>query len=224
MRARITTGTAVLVVAATLALTACGGTTQTAAPSRSAAAGSASVTKSPKSKRPQAADSPVPNEAPVPVESNPPGDIPDNTQFVPYRSNAGGFTVTVPEGWARTTTKDSVTFTDKLNTIVVSWAPATKAPSVASTNKTVVPALKTSERAFRLQGVKSAPLPAGPAVLVTYQANSEPNKVTGQQYRLDVLRYQLYSKGTQADITLLSPVGADNVDPWNTVTQGFKWS
>jgi hypothetical protein len=60
-------------------------------------------------------------------------------------------------------------------------------------------------------------------VLTTYQANSEPNAVTGQQYRLDVQRYSLYRQGTEVVIGLRSPVGADNVDPWRIVTQSYTW-
>jgi hypothetical protein len=83
--------------------------------------------------------------------------------------------------------------------------------------------LRTSERAFTLGSVTTATLPAGPAVLTTYQANSEPNAVTGQQYRLDVQRYSLYRQGTEVVIGLRSPVGADNVDPWRIVTQSYTW-
>jgi len=64
---------------------------------------------------------------------------------------------------------------------------------------------------------------AGPAVLTTYQANSEPKAVTGKQYRLDVQRYSLYHHGTEIVIGLRSPVGADNVDPWRIVTQSVTW-
>jgi hypothetical protein len=168
--------------------------------------------------------SPVPVESPVPAESNPPGDIPDNTQFVPYRSKAGGFTISVPEGWSRRTTRNSVTFTDKLNTIVVTWQAATAPLTVAGTNSTQVPALRKSERAFRLGSVKPMSLPAGNGVLISYQANSDPNPVTGKQYRLDVLRYELFHHGTEVAIGLRSPVGADNVDPWRIVTQSIRWS
>jgi hypothetical protein len=166
----------------------------------------------------------VPTESPVPPENNPPGDIPDNTAFVPYRSAPGGFTVSVPEGWARTTSGTSVMFTDKLNTVVVNWHPAAAAPTVASAKADEVPKLKQTTRAFTLIGVDTSSLPAGSAVLVRYQANSDPNPVTGRQYRLDVLRYELFKNGEQGVITLLSPVGADNVDPWNAVTQSFAWS
>lgn len=159
----------------------------------------------------------------MPPEDHPPGDIPDNAAFVPYRSTAGGFTVSVPEGWARTTSKGSVSFTDKLNTVVVSWRPAAAAPTVAIAKADEVPQLEQSTRAFTLVGVSSGSLPAGPFVLVRYQANSDPNPVTGKQYRLDVLRYELFKNGEERVITLLSPVGADNVDPWNAVTQSFTW-
>jgi len=82
--------------------------------------------------------------------------------------------------------------------------------------------LAASTRAFTLQSVTTAHLPAGPAVLVSYQANSDPNPVTGKQYRLDVLRYVLYRGGERTTLTLLSPVGADNVDPWRIVTQSLR--
>jgi hypothetical protein len=168
--------------------------------------------------------SPLPAESPVPADSNPPGDIPDNTQFVPYRSKAGGFTISVPEGWSRTTTKDSVTFTDKLNTIVIGWQPTASAPTVSSANANEVPTLRKAERAFRLTSVKSTTLPAGRGVLISYAANSDPNPVTGKQYRLDVLRYELFHNGTELIVGLRSPVGSDNVDPWRIVTESIKWS
>jgi hypothetical protein len=117
-----------------------------------------------------------------------------------------------------------VSFTDKLNTVVVSWQPTAKAPTVASAKADEVPQLERSTRAFTLVDVSAGSLPAGPFVLVMYQANSDPNPVTGKQYRLDVLRYELFKKSEEAVITLLSPVGADNVDPWNAVTQSFTWS
>jgi hypothetical protein len=162
-------------------------------------------------------------ESPVPTEQNPPGDIPDTIAFVPYTSKAGGFTISTPEGWSRTATPSSVTFTDKLNTIVVSWRDLTSPPTISSVRAQEVASLQTSERAFTLGSVAGAMLPAGPAVLTTYQANSEPNTVTGQQYRLDVQRYSLYHDGTEFVVELRSPVGSDNVDPWRIVTESFAW-
>ena len=163
------------------------------------------------------------SESPIPTEQNPPGDIPDTIAFVPYTSKAGGFTISTPEGWSRTATPSSVTFTDKLNTIVVNWRDVASPPTISSVRAQEVVGLQTSERAFTLGSIAGTTLPAGPAVLTTYQANSEPNAVTGQQYRLDVQRYSLYHDGTEIVIELRAPVGSDNVDPWRIVTQSFAW-
>src|SRR5258705_13046662 len=53
--------------------------------------------------------------APAP-ETNPAGDIPDNQAFVPFTPPGGVFTVSVPEGWARSTDGSATIFTDKVNT------------------------------------------------------------------------------------------------------------
>src|SRR5262245_28306010 len=52
-------------------------------------------------------------------ETNPAGDIPDNQVFVDYTPPAGGFTVKVPEGWARSSRSGAVTFADKLNSVTM---------------------------------------------------------------------------------------------------------
>jgi hypothetical protein len=206
-----------------LAFSACGGRSPT-----SAAPANPAVTSPPApgatSPSARSSESPIPTESPIPVESNPPGDIPDNAAFVPFTSKAGGFVISTPEGWARTTSGSSVTFTDKLNTVVVSWVHASSVPTVASVKKTEVPALASTERAFKLGSITTASLPAGPAIMVEYQANSEPNAVTGKQYRLDVQRYVLFRNGREIAIGLRSPVGSDNVDPWRIVTESFRWA
>ncbi len=215
--------TALIAVFGLLLLAACSKGATTASPS-SASSGPTIVPTTHSPTPTKSTESPVPSESPVPVESNPPGDIPDNTQFVLYHSKAGGFTISVPEGWARTTTKTSVSFTDKLNTIAVGWAPAASAPTTASASSTEVPQLKTTERAFKLVGVSSTSFPAGKVVLISFQENSAPNSVTGKQYRDDVLRYELFNNGQEVVLTLTSPVGSDNVDPWRLVTQSLGWA
>ena len=210
--------TVAVLVALTIVSVGCGSkTTATYKPVKPAAAAASSTSLVATS-----SESAVPAQAPVPPETNPPGDIPDNQAFVPYDA-AGGFSVKVPEGWSRTVTANSAEFTDKLNTIRVQWAPAPSAPTVSSVQSADVAKLKASEAAFTLGGVGDASLPSGPAVLVKYQENSTPNSVTGKQYRLDVLRYTVFKNGTRLDLTLLSPVGADNIDPWKIVTQSLTW-
>lgn len=167
--------------------------------------------------------SPTSTEAPVATESSPPGDIPDDTVFIAYRAD-GGFGIQVPEGWGRTNADSSVTFTDNLNTVTASWSPASSTPTVDSATQNEVPPLQGTERAFQLQDVTSVSLPGGDAVLITFQENSPPNPVTGKQYRLDVERFEFFRDGTEAVLTLSSPVGADNVDPWRIVSESFAWS
>jgi len=142
---------------------------------------------------------------------------------VPYQSAAGHLQIKVPEGWSRTTTATSTTFTSSLNSISVAWMPMTAAPTVSSVRATAVPALKTSTSAFQLQSVHPVSLTGGPGVELVYLVNSAANPVTGRRYRLVVERFELYRHGRTAVLSLSSAVGADNVDPWRIVSQSFRW-
>lgn len=68
------------------------------------------------------------------------------------------------------------------------------------------------------------PRKAGSAVLITYRADSAPNSVTGKVVSQDVQRYEFFNNGKTVTLTLSAPVGSDNVDPWRTVTDSFRWS
>lgn len=190
----------------------CGAAPSTTAPSTTppstAAPSSSSATVAP----------PEPVPAPTVTESNPPGDIPDNQAFVPFRVSGTSVSVKVPEGWARTGTGKDVTFTDKLNSIRVEVTSAAPAPTVQSVKSTDVPALSASVPKFTLDKVTMATRKAGPVVLTTYQADSAPNEVTGKVVRDAVERYTFFANGTRLDLTLSGPQGADNVDPWRIVS------
>ena len=92
--ARIILGAAAVVATAAV-LAGCG--TSGTAPSGSSADSSAVTTAAP--------------------ENNPAGDIPDNQVFVPFTPPGGVFTVSAPEGWARSTDGAATIFTDKANTV-----------------------------------------------------------------------------------------------------------
>jgi hypothetical protein len=224
---RILSGPALVALAALVAvLGACAKTApKSATPSSPAASSPASspAATTPAATSTAAAPGASSTEKPAPVDSAVPGDIPDTTQFVAHRSDAGHFTIKAPEGWAEQSGSSSVTYTGTTNMINVTWMPAAAAPTVLSATSQEVPQLQQSERAFQLGKVTAVTLPAGGAVEVTYKANSAPNPVTGKQYLLDVLRYELWKSGTEAVITLSSPAGADNVDPWATVAKSFAW-
>jgi hypothetical protein len=38
-----------------------------------------------------------------------------------------------------------------------------------------------------------------------------------------VERYEFYQNGVEGIVTVSGPAGADNVDPWRTVTGSFRW-
>lgn len=156
--------------------------------------------------------------APVaqPTESNPPGDIPDNTVFIPYRPPSGAYEVKVPEGWARTDLPVGASFTDKLNSVKVELVTRANAPTEA-TIRGEVPGVE-------IKKVDTVTRQSGKVVHVVYRTDSAPDPVTGKVVRDEVERFDFYRAGREAVLTLSGPVGADNVDPWRTVSDSFRWT
>jgi hypothetical protein len=165
------------------------------------------------------ASAPDPNA----TEKNPPGDIPDNQVFVAYRLPGASFSVKVPEGWSRSTDGQAVVFTDKYNSVRVEALAAASAPTVASARSTEVPQIASAEPAYRAGSVTTVRRQPGRGVLVTYLRDSAPNPVTDKVVRDAVERYEFWHNGEEAVLTLSGPKGADNVDPWRTVTDSLRW-
>ncbi|AZP22854.1 hypothetical protein EJC51_46605 [Streptomyces aquilus] len=162
----------------------------------------------------------------APTESNPPGDIPDNQAFVAYRPTGGsftGFTVKVPEGWARTDQGSTTVFTDKLNTVKITAVSAAGAPTTRSVNDTVIPQLRSQVPKFAAPKESEVTRHSGRVVLLTYQGDSTKDPVTGKVVRDAFERYAFYRAGHEVDLTLSGPVNADNVDPWRFVSDSFAW-
>ncbi len=166
----------------------------------------------------------IPTQPAAQQEQNPPGDIPDNQAFVPFTSGDGGYTISMPEGWARTESGANVSFADKFHTFSVEVSCAAAAPTIESATTVDVDELMQQEPAFSLINVSTVDLSAGPAVRIEYQANSAPDDVTGKTIRLDVDRYELFHDGKLAVITFRVPAGSDNVDVANLVSESFQWS
>jgi hypothetical protein len=184
----------------------------------------AACTSSAKSPGPAGTTTPAGNPSGPATESAPPGDIPDNQAFVPYSHPSPGYTVKVPEGWAMTNAGNAVVFTDKYNNIRIASIAAATAPTMTSARASEVPAIQSSGTGFRLGNVTSVSRAAGTAVLITYQADSAPNPVTGKVVVEAVERYEFWRNGTEITVSLSSPVGSDNVDPWRKVTDSFAWT
>ncbi len=158
------------------------------------------------------------------AESSPPGDIPDNQAYVRYAPPNAGYSVKVPEGWARTTAGSAVTFTDKLNSIRIQSARTTSPPTVASVKRVTLPQLAKTVKNFQPGGVTIVNRQSGPAVRVTYRSAAPTSAVTGRSGQDDVERYLFFHRGRALTLTLSGPKGADNVDPWRLVTDSLQWS
>jgi hypothetical protein len=197
-----TTFVAAAAVATALVLAACGGgaTSQSTGPS---AASSSAGTAAP--------------------ESNPAGDIPDTQVYVPFTPPEHMFTVSVPEGWAKTTDGKATVFTDKLNTVRIEMVPRAAAPNTESVSVDELPAVAAATPGYRKGSVSAVQRNAGDAIQTTYEATSAPNAVTGKSGVDAVERYEFWRNGHEVILTLSGPVGADNVDPWRTITDSFQW-
>lgn len=156
------------------------------------------------------------------AEVAPPGDIPDNQAFVVQ--SGSGYSIKVPEGWARIGKGTNQTFSDKYNSIQVQIRSSKAPPTVASVTAKDVATVKASVKGFQFGKITKLTRPAGQAILMTYRATSPPNAVTGKTVTNDVERYTFWKKGKTATLTLQAPKGSDNVDPWKIVTDSFKWT
>ncbi|MBI5340914.1 MAG: hypothetical protein HZB45_24805 [Mycolicibacterium rufum] len=157
------------------------------------------------------------------TESNPPGDIPDNQAFVTFTAADGSYSLKHPEGWARTGSGTTVTFSDKYNSITVVPHDGFYQPTEAYARTVEIPEIASRAMGFADGTVTTVQRPAGSVIQVTYQADSAPSPVTGKSVRQDVSRYEYARNGRGVAVTLAAPAGSDTVDPWRTVTDSFTW-
>lgn len=161
---------------------------------------------------------------PTQADISPAGDIPDNQAFVPYSPPSGGFTVNVPEGWSRTSQDGATTFSDKLNAVQIESQSVQSAPTVDQAKNQLVPQLQQSVPGFQPVNVSSVTRNGGDAILITYLADGTPNAVTGKASQNAVEQYVFFKNGKEVVLTLSGPNGADNVDPWRTITDSLQFT
>jgi hypothetical protein len=157
------------------------------------------------------------------AERSPPGDIPDDQIFVPYASPLG-FSLQVPEGWSRSQQPDGVRFSDKYNVIEAHAAQVDTAATAVSAQSLEAADVMKSGQAVRITAVKEVRLKAGPALRVTYTANSEVNPVTNKQVRLEHERFIFSKDGKRVSLDFAAPTGADNADQWQLMSNSFRWN
>jgi hypothetical protein len=171
---------------------------------------------------PIVASSAVAQETAIAPEKNPPGDIPDSQVFIQYKSPLG-FSIEVPEGWSRQERVDGARFSDKYNIIDLAVSKTDQAPNAALASTREAVELKKTGHAVEMKSVKEMKLKSGPAVLISYASNSDPNPVTNKQIRLEHDRYLMFKSGTLVSLDLSAPLGADNVDQWQLMSNSFQW-
>ncbi|MBF6593026.1 MAG: hypothetical protein IVW51_01095 [Thermaceae bacterium] len=150
------------------------------------------------------------------------GDIPDSQAFVRYTNAEGGYSLEVPEGWARTVQGSSSEFAAKFNRLSLSLQKVTAMPTMQSV-KTAELKILQKDRSVQVKSVKAVSLPSGSAVLIQFESQSQPNAVTGQRVALENDLYLLYKGGREIMLTLSAPKGADNVDAWKRMAHSFTW-
>ncbi len=134
-----------------------------------------------------------------------PGDIPDKQVFIAFTPPGASYSVKVPEGWSQSSKGGTVTFTDKYNSIEIRSQTSSTPPTPASV-QAEVQAGHAKDSTFKLGKVTTVKRTSGNGVVATYTIGSAPNPVTGKS--------ALLASGAK---------GADNVDPWRTVTDSLTW-
>jgi hypothetical protein len=160
----------------------------------------------------------------LPTDASVAGDIPDNQAFIPFTSADGTYTVTVPEGWARSNDGTATVFTDKFNSVRIEQIAMPTEPHPDGAKAVEIPDLKAKVPGFKEGTVTEVQRKSGPVLEITYGATSPPDPVTNKTVSQAVERYEFWRNGTSVVITLAGPDGADNVDPWRTVTDSFQWN
>lgn len=161
-------------------------------------------------------------ETAVAPEVSPPGDIPDNQAFIVF-SSPTGFSVKVPEGWARKDGANETVFSDKYNRITLTTGSLSQPLDLAYAKSTLAPEIEKSGRAVKIVKISDVKLKSGKAIKISYDANSEPNEVTNKQVRQENERFYYSKDGKLVALGLTAPKGADNVDQWKMISSSFRW-
>lgn len=157
------------------------------------------------------------------AEVVPAGDIPDSQVFIAYASSPGGYELQVPEGWGRTEGQDEVRFTDKFDAVRVQIIRTDEAFSLRDIERNQVPRLEKAGRNVTVKGLSESALKGGKAIVVSYDSDSEPDSVTAKRIRLENKSYYFHRPGTLAVLTVWAPLGSDNVDQWDLMSNSFRW-
>jgi hypothetical protein len=160
--------------------------------------------------------------APVPAATSPAeanaannaGDIPDTQVFVTY--TGPGYSVLVPEGWARTQRGSAVTFTSNADSERIDVRPVKPGNDLRNLVGASAAQQMTLRTRERLGGAR--------ATVVSFRSQSNANPVTGKRVELDNTAYvSSPHAGRYVILSLSAPAGADNADQWKKIAGSFRW-
>jgi hypothetical protein len=198
-----------VLLAAMLAISACGSSSSSSTASSTSA--SAGATTAPEGGAALAAD----------AKSAATGDIPDTQSFLTLNAHQLRVSILYPEGWTVREASSGVSIADKNNLVRIALSSG-PGPTVASV-QAQLSTLRSSTPGLTVGPTQTVTLKSGPAVKATYTTKSAPNPVTGKQVTLAVDRYELGHAGRVAIVDLGTPVGVDNVDAYKRMIESFKW-
>jgi len=151
------------------------------------------------------------------------GDIPDTQAFVRYANTPGGYSLEVPEGWARLEQGTKVSFRSKLGTVEVAVNPTSSAPTLADLRGSLLKRFGASDPAFKITAVKPVSLPAGAALLAQFRSTGALNAVTGKASVLENALYVLFKRRQQLELRFSALAGSDNADAWTRMARALRW-
>jgi hypothetical protein len=156
-------------------------------------------------------------------DQSPSGDIPDTATFLAYHSSH--YSMQYVEGWVQQVLAgDGVQFADKDSFVRVTLQPL---PSSSVKEYAAGPGAAQSAQEFQQFAnakVTSVALPAGNAALVTFEALSASDPVTGKRVTLAYNRYYIPGLQGMAVLTQATPLGVDNFDAFLQIAKSFVWS
>jgi hypothetical protein len=201
-----------MLLAAVMALSACGSPSKTYAPATSTTSSSAhAVATTPTT---QTTPSALQAEATAAAA----GDIPDNQAFIVFSNPTARYSMKYPEGWAQQGSGSQVTIRNNNN--IVRVVVERRAPPSAGT---ITRELANLHGAHVQTGPQQLAIGGAKAFKAVYRTESAANAVTGKRVTLIVDRYYLAHAGKVAIVDLGSPVGVDNVDAYRLMIQSFRW-
>ena len=156
-------------------------------------------------------------------ETHPLGDIPDSQAFVRYITASAGYSLEVPEGWARSGSGAGITFTSKLNQVALHSSLASPALTLAFVRSGILAPLAKADPSLKVTTLKTVQLPAGPAILARFTSAGASNEVTGRKETLENDLYVITRGAKQLVVRLSAPLNSDNVDAWNQIAHSVVW-